>query len=267
MKPQVRPPFEPMVSARTAGILFLCLGLVVLNVYTLWRVIRLERMADRPINVSCRGSTIPADALRGITNVGARAAPEVLPGEMVQMLLSFTMFEKEPGSDVSVLYRSEEDAVWLQAACTETEPLAFEARVPANPADRLRWQAVEKVRGEIIRASQVTHCEVGEIAGDPGVKFSYTKQQGASTIDYHFRQERGVPAITAWQVEEIVLNVTRKGKTEVQSAQFDGDTFSCRVQDTDLELVEVVVRYRDGAERRAEIRPPYSNLPDPLVTR
>lgn len=257
-----------MVVARTAGIVVLCLLLVALNLYTLWRVVRLEQMIDRPISVSCSGSTVSADALRGIVIGGMSFAPELLADGRVQAVLEFTLYEKEPGSTISVLHRDSADAPWMETSATAAGPLAFEARFAAGVEDRLRCQVVEKVRGEIVRASQERFFTVSEWVGDPGVRFAYTKYQGASTIEFRFCQRRGVSGIAAWQVEEIVLHVTRKGKTEeIRLTEPDWDTFRCQIQDADLESVEVVVRYRDGVERRAEIKPPYTNVPEPLVTR
>ena len=259
------PGLEPKDRVLLSGLRFVMIVCGLLLVANLLVVVAVWLQAERistPVHVSCSRErySLPPQLPLAVDLTEPSIASHLTASGEVRAEFTFQATTREPGSRYSLRYRLG-DGEWREAATDESEPLQYVAttELAPEPDARLSYQAIARLGGEMVAASDIQGADLARWVGSPDMHYYRRgRRRGSSEISFSFRHSDYSP-IEAWRVVAVRVNAVYADRTEAVTV--DGDegsiSFSCTLANEEFLRLEVEAEYGDGLVVKREIKRPY----------
>jgi len=270
------------------GVLLFLAILMVLNVAALVLVLKkIDRVAERPISVSCSGFHGSLPPVDGVRAADMRVDKELAAKGKIGAVATFRLAEKVPNSQVVLAYRYVEridDPRWsthyrplgtgewsIVPMSATDDPLTFMASVTLESIGLIEYRLEQRVDGEIVHASDLRHEDVEWMIGGTGSLYARysVSSSGPPMATLTLYSRYGPPQIPGFRVAEIKFKINKARPIEVVlEGEEDKSEYACSFDPEGLKDIEITVTYKDGEVRTAKFDP---SVPldegEPLVVR
>ena len=254
-----------------AVIVLLAAVLVLGVVGSVWILAKLNAIENRPIHVSCSGSSFSAPA-DGVASPDLGPALDLAEQGLAGISFTYKLASKIPGSEVMLAYKVEGQDVWdtVPMKADRDEPLTYKASVPMDINDKFEYRLEQVVGGEIVHASKRSVGEVATLVGngDAYVETWQSDKSGELRVYQHPYSK-----INAFQIAEVRLKVNRSGQKQPEDhvlkdedREEGSEMLRLYLSLEGLKDVDVTVVYKDGESRTATFNP-YAEVARPLIKR
>lgn len=146
------PKFDSTTGWLAAGLVLVLLGNVLTGV-VLWG--KIKRLPSPSVHTSCSGiGSYALDPLRWVTQTNNKIVRLGAQAGEVEVAITFDLSQKEPGSEIYVLYRPRETNDWQRVPVKHIDALHYEMSLDLDASYSWIYRIAEVNRGEVTRISQ-----------------------------------------------------------------------------------------------------------------
>ncbi|HHW26855.1 MAG TPA: hypothetical protein GXX23_05900 [Firmicutes bacterium] len=236
-------------------------------------LVRLRAILNRPVYVSCSGSSYSGPPADGVASMSTDPALDLAEQGLAGVSFSFRLASKIPGSEVLLAYKIEGQDVWetVPMKADRDEPLTYKTSVPMDINDEFEYRLEQVIGGEIVHASRTASGQVALLVGNGDAHVELLRQDDKSGELWVYQHPYS--KIRAYQIDEVRLRVNRSGQKQPEEYVLKGENGKEGSQMLKLSLslenlrdVDVTVVYKDGEIRTATLNP-YAEVARPLIKR
>lgn len=222
--------------------------------------VKLHAIEDRPVYVSCSGSSYSGPRADGVASSDLDPALDLAEQGLAGVSFTFRLASKIPGSEVELAYKLEGQDVWQTAPmkADRDEPLTYKASVPMDVNDKFEYRLEQVIGGEIVHASRRDSSEVAALVGNGDAYvhlFPQSDKSGELRVSQHPYSK-----INALQIDEVRLKVNRAGQKQPEEHVLkdeDGEEGSQMLRlylnPDGIRDVDVTVVYKDRVSRELPV--------------